>query len=99
VKKAEVMSIEDVNFKIGFFDSVLMMGNNFSLFGGFKKAQRLLNRFHGITTEDALIIAETLDSYETDNPAYFEYYEVNKKRGKMSGQIRCRIRFENYVSK
>lgn len=85
VKKAEVISIEDVNFKIGFFDSVLMMGNNFNLFGGFKKAQRLLNRFHRITTEDARIIAETLDPFKTDNPAYFEYYEMNKKRGKMSG--------------
>lgn len=41
-KKAQIMSLEDMNFKPNSFDSILLMGNNFSLFGGFKKAQRLL---------------------------------------------------------
>ena len=39
VKKTQVMSIEALNFKPRSFDSVLMMGNNFSLFGSFKKAK------------------------------------------------------------
>jgi SAM-dependent methyltransferase len=99
VKKAEVMSIEEINFKPSSFDSIIMMGNNFSLFGGLKKAKRLLKRFHSMTTENALIIAETRDPYKTDNPTYLEYYESNKKKGRMSGQLRCRIRFEKYVSK
>jgi len=33
------MSIEDVNFKPNSFDTIIMIGNNFSLFGGFKKAR------------------------------------------------------------
>jgi len=99
LKKAKVMSIEEVNFKPSSFDSVIMMGNNFSLFGGFKKARRLLKKFHSITSEDALIIAETRDPYKTDNPSYLEYYEFNKKRGKMSGQLRGRVRFERYIGK
>ncbi len=99
LKKAKVMSIEEVNFKPSSFDSVIMMGNNFSLFGSFKKARRLLKRLHRVTSRNALIIAETRDPYKTDNPAYLEYYELNKKRNRMSGQLRGRVRFERYISK
>jgi 2-polyprenyl-3-methyl-5-hydroxy-6-metoxy-1,4-benzoquinol methylase len=99
LKKAQVMSIEQINFKPNSFDTILMMGNNFSLFGSFKKAQRLLKRFHKMTSKNALIIAETLDPYKTNDPTSFEYYESNKKKGRMSGQLRGRIRFEKYISK
>jgi len=99
LKKAKVMSIEDINFKPNSFDTVIMMGNNFGLFGSFKKARRLLKRFHKMTSENALIIAETLDPYKTDNPAHLEYHEFSKKRGRMSGQVRIRVRFEKYATK
>jgi SAM-dependent methyltransferase len=98
LKKAKVMSIEEVNFEPSSFDTILMMGYNFSLFGSFKKARRLLKKLHLVTSEDALIIAETRDPYGTDDPAYLEYYEFNKKRGRMSGQLRGRDRFEKYAS-
>jgi SAM-dependent methyltransferase len=99
VKKAKVMSVEDVDFKPNSFDTIVMMGNNFSLFASFKRARKLLKRFRRMTTENALIIAETRDPYKTDNPAYSEYYKLNRRRGRMSGQIRGRVRFEKYVSK
>ena len=98
LKKANVMPIENMNFKPSSFDTIIMMGNNFSLFSSFKKARRLLNRFHKMTSSNALIVAETRDPYKTDNPAYLEYYESNKKRGRMSGQLKGRVRFEKYVS-
>ncbi len=98
LKKTKVISIEEVNFKPGSFDSVIMMGNNFSLFGSFEKARRLLKKFRSITSEDALIIAETRDPYKTDNPSYLKYYEFNRKRGRMSGQFRGRIRFEDTLA-
>ncbi|MCK5562620.1 class I SAM-dependent methyltransferase [Candidatus Bathyarchaeota archaeon] len=99
LKKARVMSIEEVNFKPSSFDSIIMMGNNFSLFGSFKKARRLLKRFHRMTSSNALIVTETRDPYKTNNPTYLEYYEFNKKRGRMSGRLRGRIRFEKYIGK
>lgn len=98
LKKAEVMSIEEVNFKPDSFDTILMMGNNFGLFGSFKKAQRLLKRFHKMTSKNALIIAETRDPYKTENPAHLEYHEFNRKRGRMSGQLRIRVRFGKYAT-
>jgi len=50
-----------------------------------------------MTSEGALIIAHTRDPYKTDNPAHLEYQEFNRKRGRMSGQLRIRIRFQKYA--
>ncbi len=67
------MSIEDAVFKPSSFDTIIMLGNNFSLFGSFNKAQRLLKRLHKMTSRSALIIAETRNPYKTDNADYLEY--------------------------
>jgi SAM-dependent methyltransferase len=98
LRKAEVMSIEEINFKPNSFDTIIMMGNNFGLFGSFEKARRLLKRFRKMTSKDALIIAETRDPYMTDNPAHLEYHEFNKKRGRRAGQLTIRVRFEKYAT-
>ncbi len=98
LKKAKVLSIEDVDFKPDSFDTIIMMGNNFGLLGSFSNARELLKKFHGMTSENALIIADTRDPYKTDDPDHLEYHVLNKKKGRMGGQVRIRIRFQNYVS-
>jgi SAM-dependent methyltransferase len=97
LKQAKVMSIEDLGFKPNSFDTIIMMGNNFGLFGSFSKARELLKKFYGITSENALVIAETCDPYKTDDPNHLAYHRLNKKKGRMAGQVRIRIRFQNYV--
>jgi SAM-dependent methyltransferase len=99
LKEARVTSIEDIDFKKNSFDTIIMMGNNFGLFGSFKKAQRLLRRFHKITSENGLIIADTRDPYKTDNPEHLEYHKLNRQRSRMGGQVRIRIRFGKMASK
>jgi len=99
LKKAEAMSIDEVNFKPDSYDTILMMGNNFGLFASFKKARRLLKRFYRMTSKDAVIIACTNDVYKTENPAHLRYQKFNRRRGRMGGQIRLRLRFKEYVSK
>jgi SAM-dependent methyltransferase len=96
---AEVMSLEDVNFAPNSFDTILMMGNNFGLFGSFDKAQQLLNKFHTMTSEHALIIAESNDPYQTINPFHLEYHRRNKIRGRMGGQLKMRVRFQRYMGR
>ena len=98
VKNAEVSSIEEVSGEMGSFDTILLLGNNFGLFGAFEKSKILLRRFNEMTSRDALIIAETRDPYNTSNPNHLEYQEFNKKRGRMSGQLRIRIRFKKYTT-
>lgn len=99
LKKAKVMSIEDANFKPDSFDRIIMMGNNFGLLGSFKKARKLLRKFHKMTSEKALIIAETRDPYKTDNTAHLEYHKLNKIKGRMGGQVKIRNRFRKYVGR
>ena len=98
-KKVRVMSIEEINFEQNSFDTILMMGNNFGLFRSFKKAKKLLKRLHEMTSENAVIIASTRDPYKTDNPAHLAYHKLNKKRGRMAGQVRIRVRFKKYVGR
>jgi len=98
LKKTRVMSITEVGkFKPDSFDTIIMMGNNFGLFGSFKRARLLLRKFYRITSPNALIIAESNNPYKTDNPTHLEYHKFNRKRGRMSGQLRIRIRFGKYI--
>lgn len=99
LKKIKVMSIEEINFKPDSFDTIIMMGNNFGLFGSFLNAQKLLRKFHKITSSEALIIADTLDPHKTDNPDHLEYHKCNREKGRMGGQVRIRIRFRKYVGR
>ena len=100
LKKAEVMSINEVTkFKPAFFDTILMLGNNFGLFGSFKGVKVLLKKFYRITFPKAVIIAESNDPSKTRDPAHLEYQKLNRKRGRPPGQIKIRVRFRKYVGR
>ncbi len=99
LKKAKVMSLEDVNFKPKSLDTIIMMGGNFGLFGDPKKAEKLLKNFHIIASDGGLIIAATVDPYKTDNPLHLEYQKRNREKGRMAGQVKIRVRFEKTVTK
>jgi SAM-dependent methyltransferase len=96
VKNAQLRSIDEIGkFKPASFDTVIMMGNNFGLFSGFKKAKRLLMQLHAITSAEGQIIAETVDPYLTSEKLHLAYQRRNRAQGRMSGQLRIRIRHQN----
>jgi 2-polyprenyl-3-methyl-5-hydroxy-6-metoxy-1,4-benzoquinol methylase len=99
LKKARVMAIEELDFKPSSFDTVIMMGSNFGLFGGFNKAKRILKKLHKITSKNGLIIASTRDTFKTSIPDHLEYHKLNMQRGRMPGQLRLRIRFRKCVGR
>lgn len=98
LKKTRLLPITQITSKLGQFDTITMLGHNFGLFGNYKRARWLLRRFHSITAEDARIIAETLDIYQTDKIEHLSYQEYNRKRGKMSGQLKLRVRYKKYIN-
>lgn len=98
LKKTKLLPITQITQKLGKFDTITMLGHNFGLFGNFKRARWLLKRFKCITTGDALIIAETLDIYDTEKPDHLWYQEYNRKRGKMSGQLKLRVRYKKFTN-
>lgn len=99
VKNARIMPLERIDFKLNSFDTILMLGGNFALVGNLEKAHRILRKLHRMTSVGALIIAEAINPYVTDNPTQLKYYALNKKRGKLCGQRRVRIRFHEFVTK
>ncbi|MBI2328909.1 MAG: class I SAM-dependent methyltransferase [Chloroflexi bacterium] len=98
LKNARVTSITQINSKLGVFDTILMMGNNFGLFGSFEGARRLLRKVSKITSENGRIIAESNDVYKTDTPEHLSYHQFNRKRGRMAGQIKLRVRYKKYAT-
>ena len=78
LKNIKLIPIEKIPLKIGTFENILMLGNNFGLFGNYNKARRLLKKFHRITSNNALIIAETDDPYNTTNPDHIDYHKNNR---------------------
>lgn len=98
VKKAMVLSFTEVNSKLGKFDTVLMFGSNFGLFENSRRAKWLLKRLFKLTSERGKIIAETLDPYKTDKPEHLVYHKLNKKKGRMAGQVRIRLRYKKFIN-
>ncbi|MDQ3323963.1 MAG: class I SAM-dependent methyltransferase [Acidobacteriota bacterium] len=96
--RAFVRPIEEVDkFKPNSFDTVQMLGNNFGLFGGFENARLILKKFARITAPDAQIIAGTRNPYLTCEPEHLQYHRRNKRRGRMGGQLKMRVRFGKTV--
>ncbi|MEX2394029.1 MAG: class I SAM-dependent methyltransferase [Actinomycetota bacterium] len=92
VKVARVLPFEKIDASLGVFDTVVMFGNNFGLFGSPSRAKMLLRRLHRMTSERARILGETLDPYDTEDPDHLSYHKRNKLRGRWPGQLRIRAR-------
>jgi len=96
VREAKVLSITDVDEQLAPVDTVVMLGNNFGLFGSPNRAKRLLRRFDTIGSDRVRIVAEVLDPYATDDPDHLAYHARNRQRGRLPGQLRIRIRHRRY---
>jgi SAM-dependent methyltransferase len=99
VEDARVLAFKDVGPRLGAFDTVVMMCNNFGLFGSASGARRMLRRLARITSDDARIVAGSRNPYPTDNPDHLAYQESNRKQGRMTGQLRLRTRHGLYVGR
>ena len=94
VRDVRLMRLEDVDGSLGHVDTVLMYGNNFGLFASRAKARRLLKRLRPMADR---IVAGSNDPYRTDDPVHLAYRERNHHRGRMSGQIRLRVRYKTMI--
>jgi SAM-dependent methyltransferase len=98
VKDARVLPVTQLSHALGEFDAILMMGNNFGLFGSRLRARWLLRRLRVLTSTNARIVAESMDIYQTKNPDHLRYHRLNRRRGRMAGQVRLRVRYHQFCS-
>ncbi|HKN64458.1 MAG TPA: class I SAM-dependent methyltransferase [Gaiellaceae bacterium] len=94
VRDVRLLAFEDVDDALGRFDTIVMFGNNFGLFGSPSKARRLLRRLRPLADR---IVAASNDPCATEGPAHLAYQERNRKRGRAAGQLRLRVRYRDLV--
>lgn len=94
VGDVRLLAFEDVDEALGHFDTAVMFGNNFGLFGSPSKGRRLLRRLRPLV---ARIVASSNDPYATDDPAHLGYQERNRRRRRMPGQLRLRVRHRDLI--
>jgi SAM-dependent methyltransferase len=90
--------LTQVSRKLGMFDTLLMMGNNFGLVGTPQRAKWFLRRLKRMTSPEARIVAVTRDVRYTDDPEHLAYHARNRAQGKLAGQVRIRVRYKRYVT-
>ncbi|MGH7288343.1 MAG: class I SAM-dependent methyltransferase [Myxococcota bacterium] len=93
VRDARVLPFTQIGRGLGEFDTVVMFGNNFGLFGNPRRARWLLQRLRNLTSPAARIVAESKNPYRGANADHRRYHELNRRRGRLPGQLRIRVRY------
>ncbi len=84
-----------ISSRLGQFDTMMMMGNNFGLFANRHRGRWLLRRFRAMMAANGRLIVSSNDPYRTEDPIHLAYHEQNRQRGRMAGQVRIRVRYRN----
>lgn len=87
-------SLADLTPRDGCFDTVLLFGNNFGLFGSFREARKLLRMLAQMTSRRGQILAASTDPNRTTDPVHLAYHRRNRSLGRMSGQLRLRVKYK-----
>lgn len=96
MKNVPPIGIEEIDGSLGLFDTVLMFGNGFGLLQSVDKARLILGRLNEVTSDGAQIIAESINPYGTSFQHDLRYFDRNRNKGRMPGQMRIRIRHLDY---
>jgi len=98
VREVWCMSTDTLGSKIGSFDTIVMFGNNFGIFGTPEGARKTLTQWATWTKSDARILIESTNPYGGGAPGFDRgYYHRNKTRGLMPGQARFRYHYGHAV--
>src|SRR2546423_9891421 len=87
VRDVRLLAFEEVDDSVGRFDTIVMFGNNFGLFGSPSKARRLLRRLRPLADR---IVAGSNDPYATEDPGPLRSHEHNRHPGRAPGAPRWR---------
>ena len=98
VREAWCMSARDISREIGFYDTIILFGNNFGIFGTPERVSKVLASWARLTHPEARILAESTTPYCGGAPAIDRlYFQRNKADGLMPGQIRLRTQYRDCV--
>ncbi|SBT53742.1 Methyltransferase domain-containing protein [Micromonospora narathiwatensis] len=75
------------------YDTFLLLGNNLGLIEGRERAAGFLAALAALARPGAQVIAHGTDPYGTTDPVQVSYHERNRRRGRLGGQLRLRLRY------
>lgn len=75
------------------YDTFLLLGNNLGLIEGRDRAPGFLAALAALARPGAQVIAHGTDPYGTTDPVHTGYHELNRRRGRLGGQLRLRLRY------
>lgn len=75
------------------YDTFLLLGNNLGLIEGRERAPAFLAALAALARPGAQVIAHGTDPYGTTDPVHTSYHELNRRRGRLGGQLRLRLRY------
>lgn len=94
LNKAWRMSLDELTPRIGSFDTIILFGNGFGIFGTPERLRRELTRWARATSPVARILAESTNPYCGGAPALDRrYYHRNQQRGRLPGSVTLRTRY------
>ena len=97
LKKAYVMSADELDFPESTFDTIIMYGNNFGILGEDPNIINMLQRLKRITTSEGIILAGSVDVQQTDDQSNITYQKKNLERNRPIGLIRLRVKYRDLV--
>ena len=80
------------------FDTILLLGNNLGLLAGEHQGRRLLRKLARIATDRGRLLAGSYDPYDGVSEQARRYQERNRRRGRMAGVERLRLRYRQYAT-
>ncbi len=80
------------------FDTFLLLGRNLGLLESRERAPRLLSTLARLARPGARIVGTGMDPYLLDGAQHAEYLAANLRQGRMSGQMRLRLRHRLLVT-
>jgi SAM-dependent methyltransferase len=98
VRDARLLAIDEVDERLGRFDTLLMLGNNFGLLGGEGEARRTLRRLHAVANPGGRLIGQSFDPHGFTDRSQLDYAERNVQRGRPFGLQRVRVRYLDRAS-
>ena len=97
VRGAVKMSVCDLRFPRGHFQTVVAFGNNFGLCGTPEGVMSMLLRLRDIASDDGIFLAQSIDPLNTTKSEHIKYHERNRSAGRMPGHVRLRFKYRGMV--
>jgi SAM-dependent methyltransferase len=98
IRKVDLRTVDRVGPLVPRFDTLVLFGNNFGLFGSAERARRVLSAWARAARPRTRVLAESMSPYHRAPAVHRAYHQRNRSRGRMPGQVRLRVRYRETAS-